>query len=214
MTKTTRSRRNQGNFADKVRQQLWLGIPLVMIALVVALGIINSQREKPGVVENFTVDTPGTPLPPEPVNAAVPGEAIPTLEAVHIPVGETATYNSNPPTSGAHYEVPATWGIHNEAPLDEALVHNLEHGGIIISYNPAQIQGEMLEDLRTQTRQLSDVNPRIILTPRADLDSPIALTAWGYLQKLDSYDPALVQAFYDAHIARRGPECVNGQCPG
>jgi hypothetical protein len=214
VSRTTRSQRHRTSFADTIRQQLWLGIPLGVIALVLALGVINGQRERPGVVENFPVTSPGTPLPEEPISIAPPGEAIPTLEAIHIPPGETATYNSNPPTSGAHYAVAAPWGIHNQAPKDEALVHNLEHGGIIISYNPDQIGGQTLEDLRSQTRELSQINPRVVLTPRANLESAIALTAWGYLQPLDSYDASAVRAFYDAHIARRGPECQNGQCPG
>lgn len=213
MSKTTRSQRNHHPFVEKVRQQIWLVIPLGIVAALVAIGIINGRQEEPGVVESFLVDTPGTPLPPRPENAALPGEAVPLLEAIHIPAGETATYNSNPPTSGAHYDVPAPWGIHNQAPLDESLVHNLEHGGIVISYNPAQIQGQTLEELRTQARELSQVNPRVVLTPRDDLDTAIALTAWGYLEKLDSYDSTVVKAFYDAHIGR-GPECQNGQCPG
>ena len=82
----------------------------------------------------------------------------------------------------------------------------------MVSYNPKQIEEPTLDQLRQQTRQLSQINPRIILTPRADLEAPIALTAWGYLKKLDSYDPAAVEAFYQAHIAR-GSECVSGQCP-
>ena len=208
-----RSQRNRNTFADKAREQLWLVIPVGIIAFVITLGIINRQREQPGVIESFSVDSPGTLLPTQPEGAALPGKFIPTLEATHIRQGETATYNSNPPTSGAHYGFPATWGIHNEAPLDESLVHNLEHGGIVVSYNPSQIQGQTLEELRTQIRELSQINPRIVLTPRENLEGAIALTAWGYLQKLDSYDPTAVKAFYDAHITR-GPECQNGQCPG
>lgn len=213
MSKAARSRRKRNTFADKLRQQLWLVIPLGVVVLVVTLGIINGRRERPGIVESFLINSPGVPLPPQPDRASLPGEAIPILESPHIPEGEKATFNSNPPTSGAHYAIPAPWGIHNQAPLDEALVHNLEHGGIIISYDPAQIQGQVLEDLRTQTRELSRINPRIVLTPRENLDTPIALTAWGYLQKLDRYDPAAVKAFYDAHIAR-GKECRDGLCPG
>ncbi|MBD2452209.1 DUF3105 domain-containing protein [Nostoc sp. FACHB-152] len=53
----------------------------------------------------------------------------------------------------------------------------------------------------------------IILTPRLNLDTPIALTAWNYLQKLDRYNSTAVKIFYDTHIAR-GPECQQGLCPG
>jgi hypothetical protein len=49
-------------------------------------------------------------------------------------------YNSFPPTSGQHYppgpKAPAVWNVY-EAPVDQlALVHNLEHGGVVVQYGP------------------------------------------------------------------------------
>lgn len=128
-------------------------------------------------------------------------------------VGTSVTYNSNPPTSGPHYPYPAGWGIYKNPPADEFLVHNLEHGGVIISYNPNRIKVQELERLRAQARSLSKFNARIIVTPRPNLDSAIALTSWGYLKKLDRYNPVVVKVFYDTHIGR-GPECEEGLCPG
>lgn len=166
-----------------------------------------------GLIEQFAVTTAGAPLPPQSASAVLPGKRISDLGREHFPVGTPITYNSNPPTSGAHYPYPAGWGIYKNPPADEFLVHNLEHGGVIISYNPNRIKGQELQQLRAQTRSLSKINPRIILTPRSNLDKAITLTAWTYLQKLDRYDPAAVKAFYNAHIAR-GPECEEGLCPG
>ena len=55
--------------------------------------------------------------------------------------GRTAEeYNSNPPTSGPHY---AQWekpGIYNRVLEDGKLVHSLEHGYIIISYDCTKLQ--------------------------------------------------------------------------
>src|SRR3989344_1710779 len=63
-----------------------------------------------------------------------PGEVIAELGRDHIPVGALRPeYNSNPPTSGSHYAVPADWGAYDSEVPDEQLVHNLEHGGIGIS---------------------------------------------------------------------------------
>ena len=175
--------------------------------------VTPQQKEQKAIAETFKVTTPGKQLPNQPSGVKIPGTRIPELETKHIPEGEKVKYNSNPPTSGSHYAVAAEWGIYNIAPVDERLVHNLEHGGIVISYNPEEIKGEELEQLRAQVRKLSTINPRVILTPRQKLESAIALTAWGYLQKLDKYDPTAVKTFYDAHIAR-GPECQQGLCPG
>ena len=84
---------------------------------------------------------------------------------------------------------------------------------MIVSYNPQQIKGQELVQLYQQAHSLSNFNPRIIVTPRLNLDTPIALTTWNYLQKLDRYNSTAVKIFYDTHIAR-GPECQEGLCPG
>jgi hypothetical protein len=60
----------------------------------------------------------------------------------HIPPGSPRpTYNSNPPSTGPHYynqDCPAKWGTINPQPVqpDECYIHNLEHGGIWITYRP------------------------------------------------------------------------------
>ena len=229
MSKSTGLRKRNRAWQDKLLANSWLLIPVLVVGGVVAVGV-TKQRPDPGVQQTdtqpmsqqkpqastgdefFKVETPGSPLPPQPANAKLPGTALPKLGQDHVPETERVKYNSNPPTSGPHYAIWAQWGIHAKAPLDERLVHNLEHGGVTISYKPDQIQGQVLEQIKAQVRELSKTNARIILTPRPNMDTAIALTAWGYLQKLDRYDPAAIQAFYDAHIAR-GPECQNGLCP-
>jgi hypothetical protein len=45
-------------------------------------------------------------------------------------------YKTNPPTSGNHFEIPAADGAYTKAPNIGALVHELEHGRIIIWYQP------------------------------------------------------------------------------
>src|SRR5215210_3561693 len=47
-------------------------------------------------------------------------------------------YAQNPPTSGRHYAVPAEDGLYEgEPPKDTALVHELEHGRVIIWAKPS-----------------------------------------------------------------------------
>ncbi len=123
-------------------------------------------------------------------------------------------YSTNPPTSGDHAASAATWGIYNSTPpADERLVHNLEHGGVIISYNPSKIDAATVEQLKTLTRDLRRERVCLILTPRDSIqdDKSIALTAWGVLGMLDGYDEAAIRAFWRDHVAR-GPEFGEGQC--
>lgn len=63
------------------------------------------------------------------------GQTLADLGRDHIPLETKVDYNSNPPTSGKH---DADWikgGIYDFPPEDKKLVHSLEHGYIIISYN-------------------------------------------------------------------------------
>lgn len=64
-----------------------------------------------------------------------PGTFIPSLGRDHVPSGTPVTYNSNPPTSGPHNEKWERAGIYDQVLPDEKLVHSLEHGYVIISYN-------------------------------------------------------------------------------
>ena len=41
-----------------------------------------------------------------------------------------------PPTSGAHAN-PVSWGVYDTEVRDDQLIHNMEHGGIYISYQPS-----------------------------------------------------------------------------
>lgn len=133
-----------------------------------------------------------------------PGEAIADLGRNHILVGsEHEPYNSNPPTSGSHYEEWAKWGVFEEKLLDEQLIHNLEHGGIWISYQNKDDKAlfEQLKDIA------DDYTVKVILTYRPENDAPIALAAWARLLKLQSFDEKQIKGFIRAYI-NRGPEQV------
>ena len=61
-------------------------------------------------------------------------EALPGVHSVATPEGTSKDWNTVPPTSGPHYEVPAIWGSYDEPVNQAQLVHNLEHGGIAIQF--------------------------------------------------------------------------------
>lgn len=149
------------------------------------------------------------------VDAVAPGGPVATMESRNH-VDGAVTYTTNPPTSGDHSVSPATWGVYEtRPPTDERLVHNLEHGGVIISYDPAKVSESaigklklLVQDLRTPDRMC------IILTPRPQGiqdGKAIALTAWGTLATLDDFDEGAIRAFWRDHVAR-GPELGEGVC--
>jgi len=133
-----------------------------------------------------------------------PGVAYDIQGATHIGVGEAhPPYNSNPPTSGWHLPQPAAWGYYAVTLPDELVVHNLEHGGIWISYRDAS-DAKLAEALEGLTRRFRS---KVIVTVRPNNDTPIAVAAWGRLLKLDRYDERQIVTFINA-FRNRGPEQV------
>lgn len=65
----------------------------------------------------------------------LPGGKIADLGQTHVTDISDITYNSNPPTSGTHFPVWAKRGVYDRVLSDGHLIHSLEHGYIVISYN-------------------------------------------------------------------------------
>lgn len=109
----------------------------------------------------------------------------------HIqPDASHPAYNSNPPTSGWHWAQPANWGVYDKPLVDEQAVHNLEHGGIWISYK--DIDSETQANLEKIARANSG---SVILSPRETNESKIVLASWTRMEKLDTYDQAKILEF-------------------
>ncbi len=53
----------------------------------------------------------------------------------HIPPGtKFSSYKSSPPTSGPHYPDPAVCKFHESGAPIQNLIHNMEHGHIVLLY--------------------------------------------------------------------------------
>jgi len=120
----------------------------------------------------------------------------------HRPVGQPIAYTSYPPTSGTHSESPTSWGFHTEPVADELAVHNLEHGGVVISYN------NISPDDQSKLRSLFGSYPKdrygevkLVIRPYDKIPAgSIVLTAWSWIDELRAYDEARIRAFMDAHL--------------
>ena len=135
----------------------------------------------------------------------LPGQPFENQGQEHIAQGSTdhPPYNSNPPTSGWHWPQPANWGAYDSTIPDEQLIHNLEHGGIWISYKPGMVD----QDTVNKLKDFANRYPLIIVEPREANTSAISLAAWTRLQNLDAYDERAILEFIDA-FHNEGPEKV------
>ena len=144
------------------------------------------------------------------------GTRQPDAGGTHIPDGQQGTgYTSVPATSGQHWNTatsPGPWGVYPSAQPQERMIHNLEHAGIVIWYQPTQIAPADLTAL-TQfvQQQITTERFKMILVPwsGADFSHPIAVTAWNWLLYLDTADLDKVHSFTDAHYGK-APEPFGG----
>jgi Protein of unknown function (DUF3105) len=88
---------------------------------------------------------------------------------------ERVKYDSNPPTNGRHFIVPADDGEYSDAPTDEQLVHNLEHGRVIIWFKPT-----LPKDERADLNALfNEDSYQVLLVPRSGMPYQVAASAWN-----------------------------------
>jgi len=138
-------------------------------------------------------------------------QAIPLMGDSHIAVGsQLPEYNSNPPTSGPHYEQTVRSGWREEPIIDQNIIHNLEHGDIWIAYQP-----DLAEAIKEELKQFAAA--KVIITPREANDTDIALVAWGRLDSFNIENNTLpVERIKDfiKHYTNQGPEKVPGASGG
>ena len=156
------------------------------------------------IIEQILVATPapvpvhpaGTPLVPE------IGRSVPTLDSPHIPVGETARYSTLPPTSGPHWPATAKCGIYDEELADELVVHNMEHGHVVINHNlPDPDQLRMMKEF---AEGLPGLDEWVIVRPYSKIrPGTVAMTAWEVMDQISGVDEERIISFYRTHHANR-----------
>lgn len=133
------------------------------------------------------------------------GDQVPILAANHIAEGTQASYNSQPATSGEHWPAPARCGFYEEQLPDERVVHNLEHGNIVVSYNFV-----LESDVSVLRDALNNIGlSRVWGVARFYDQIPagqVALSAWGVMDVFPGVDPDRISRFFDAYAGGLGPE--------
>jgi len=195
-------RRAKSNARRRRRRTVIIaGVSLLAILLVGSLLVGPGLRR----------DNQGSGVAPQAFNSAGPAAMTQNDGRGHIPVGASRpTYSTIPATSGPHWVTPpgtngaplgapVQWGIYEQVIPDEALVHNLEHGGIGIHYDCPDSCPEILEDLQ----QIMPSNKfQIVMSPYRRLPSLIALTAWQHVIYLENVDEDKIRDFIEAYQNR------------
>lgn len=183
---------------ERRRKSIFIGAGLVigvLLAVAVGLAVVNTTLASP----------PATIAVATAQGQCTPVQDFPTQGGTHIAPSEAhPPYNSNPPTSGWHWANPQDWGIYTTPQVQEQLVHNLEHGGIVIQYRDLPTA-----DLQQLTNLVQHDRVHVILAPYPDLPagSTVALTAWTHLQLCNGVNEAAITRFITT-FRDKGPELV------
>jgi Protein of unknown function (DUF3105) len=178
-------------------------VGVIIIALVVLLG------GSPG---------PDTTQPNDGNAHVAPGT---TCRSPEAPCGPDP-YSTIPGTSGPHWDPSgiANWGVYSTPQNESQVIHNLEHGGIVIWYDPDALTDAQIAELASyvEGQVSSGISGRykFILTPwggNVELGAAVAVTAWRELLKLDTFDMDAIRAFADDHYLRHAPEPNGGPGP-
>ncbi|HEY5243046.1 MAG TPA: DUF3105 domain-containing protein [Polyangiaceae bacterium] len=146
----------------------------------------------------------------------------PLLPALHVPIGSTIEWDSNPPSSGPHFPIWAAYQAYTSPVPRGYYVHDEEHGAIVLLY---QCDDAACPDVAAALQSVSDAIPddplcaaagqgvrvRTVITPDPLIDVPIAAAAWGWVYKAQCVDLPTLTAFAMQHYAQ-GPEvlCADG----
>jgi hypothetical protein len=172
----------------KTQHKSIIGVVLLSIVLIIGISLISEKKELKEEAR---------------VSEVALGEKIEEMNSPHIVLGDVyEPYNSNPPTSGPHTgNQVAGPGIKDEPIPDEIVVHSLEHGAVVLWYKTSMDE----ESINRLKKVFAESSGKKIMIPRENMDTPIALTSWGYLLRLDSVDEDKIQAFIETN-SDRAPE--------
>lgn len=147
-----------------MRRMVFVGGTVATIAVLIWFGMFLSKK--------FTVTPPGTTVTYEDVGRD------------HIALNDKLPreYNSNPPSSGAHYSSPANWAVYDYEVNDKIFIHNLEHGGIWIAYKPS-VSIDIVAELKEIVNTFG--GSKLVMAPRSANDMDIAVVAWTHVYKFN-----------------------------
>lgn len=187
-TQARAARRERKQNKSKITRWL-IGIAIVGVASLLIISLILPMIGGIGGGGAETPDGPGT--------------KVESQGREHIQEGaEHPPYNSVPATSGWHYPqplAPVSWGVHSSFIPEEKRIHNLEHGGISITYNCPEGCEDIISELNGIVERARDENMKILLSPYPGTERKITLTSWTFIQSFDNYDKGKIIDFIDSH---------------
>lgn len=141
---------------------------------------------------------------------------VPKGQNIHVDsLTKKFPWNTDPPSNGQHYPLWAVWGFYTEPINPRQVVHNEEHGGVVVWWG-SKVPSSTVAKLHDFYNEQPDGS---FGTPYPKLGSKIAITAWtgnpadygrngyygqGHIAICPRYTPATKRAFEAFRSAYRG----------
>jgi hypothetical protein len=109
-------------------------------------------------------------------------------------------YPQVPPTGGNHNAQPQQCAVYTAEIAPEHALHSLEHGAVWVTYTP-EVDSDEVEDLAAKVAG----DPYLLMSPVAEQENPIMVTAWARQLSLDSAGDDRLDDFITAY-SRSGPQ--------
>lgn len=188
-----------------------MGIGLVvLLAILISAGVgLRGEGKSASDKKEMRSETSDRPAQLAGAGSAKVPEGVESFDNEgqnHVADGTKVPYKTDPPTSGPHYNrwmPPSVYGVGEAAP--ELLVHNLEHGNVVIYFNPSVLGKNEVDELTEISKKYIGQWDGVVLVAREDKSNPLILTAWRSMLRLKQYNKAKVIEFLDA-FRGRGPE--------
>lgn len=177
---------------------------IAVVALLLAAGVYVTVLSG----DDGSAPIESRPLPEHGDEALLASvERFPSEGRAHVARGTEVEYDTQPPTSGPHYADWTRAGYYTDPRPAGDLIHSLEHGYVVIYYDPATITPAAEESLRAFAQAHPERWRSVVVVPNpaAEPEAPYVLTAWRTMLRMDDYDPSVVRAFLAEYLGR-GPE--------
>lgn len=117
-------------------------------------------------------------------------------------------YPTSPPVGGPHHPQWLECGVYDTQVSAENLVHDLEHGTVVITYRDDAVDADGVDRLAAQ------LPANGILTPWAEQTADVVITVWGRQLELDGPDDPRIPLFVDAFGAGETAPEPYASCAG
>ena len=205
------------------RQVLFGGVAAVVVGVVIALVAVfatgKSSDVKSGSNQKVASAMAAAGCTYVTKTVLPPIHKVPSGYHLDVPnLTSVVKWSTFPPSGGSHYQLWAVWGFYTQPVNPRQVVHNLEHGGVVMWWGPKVSQGTI-----DKLQKFYDGSPTGMFgTPIAGLGNKIALTAWtgdpthyyqngyygtGHLATCPKFDEKAFTAFRDA-FRGHGPEGI------